>query len=314
MKLHFATIDPFPNPDAFTKEITRRICDPGTVLKRGDDPEDSALYESVQEWSARAVANMFQSEEASDGSAQPASGVSEMRDLFNAAKGVTPDQLELQLARGHLREASRAFEALRAENNQLRNFLRVAGDLLGRADADPIKLAQKVEAGIIAANEARQTAMQTVTDLEREADKARRVIAGNVQGIEFSGSLLDMLNVLIERFNEVSRIYLLTDQKRNAAEAQVEHLREKAALHTESNGMLAQERDRAQAALAGLVKIIDKAGLMNLSNGVELGQTSWYVKANDSLEFARTQLPACKKCGAKSAELEDGLCGNCAPL
>ena len=29
-------------------------------------------------------------------------------------------------------------------------------------------------------------------------------------------------------------------------------------------------------------KVIDSAGLLNLSNGVELGQTSWYGKARDA--------------------------------
>jgi predicted transcriptional regulator len=29
-------------------------------------------------------------------------------------------------------------------------------------------------------------------------------------------------------------------------------------------------------------KVIDSAGLLNLSNGVQLGQTSWYVKACDA--------------------------------
>jgi hypothetical protein len=43
-------------------------------------------------------------------------------------------------------------------------------------------------------------------------------------------------------------------------------------------------------ALGDLVEIIDRAGLLNLSNGVQLGQTSWYVKASDRLEYARTAL------------------------
>jgi hypothetical protein len=43
-------------------------------------------------------------------------------------------------------------------------------------------------------------------------------------------------------------------------------------------------------ALRELVWIIDQAGLLNLSNGVQLGQTSWYVKASDRLEVARATL------------------------
>lgn len=47
-----------------------------------------------------------------------------------------------------------------------------------------------------------------------------------------------------------------------------------------------------EGALRELVWIIDKAGLLNLSNGVQLGQTSWYVKAYDRLEAARAALAA----------------------
>jgi len=38
--------------------------------------------------------------------------------------------------------------------------------------------------------------------------------------------------------------------------------------------------------LRGLVEIIRKAGVQNLSNGVQLGQISWSVKASDALERA----------------------------
>ena len=39
-------------------------------------------------------------------------------------------------------------------------------------------------------------------------------------------------------------------------------------------------------ALRELVDIINAAGLINLSNGVQLGQTSWFVKASDRLKWA----------------------------
>ena len=45
-------------------------------------------------------------------------------------------------------------------------------------------------------------------------------------------------------------------------------------------------------ALQQLVDIIDSAGLLNLSNGVQLGQTVWYVKAFDRLNYAREVLAA----------------------
>lgn len=48
------------------------------------------------------------------------------------------------------------------------------------------------------------------------------------------------------------------------------------------------EHDRApREALRDLVHIIDRAGLLNLSNGVQLGQTSWYIKASERMTYAR---------------------------
>lgn len=45
-----------------------------------------------------------------------------------------------------------------------------------------------------------------------------------------------------------------------------------------------------QEALQGLVSVIEAAGLSNLSNGVELGPTVWYVKASDAMAFAKETL------------------------
>lgn len=60
---------------------------------------------------------------------------------------------------------------------------------------------------------------------------------------------------------------------------------------------LLAERDRFKAlnaelaeALDALAEIIDNAGLINLANGVQLGQVSWYVKATDRLAYARAAL------------------------
>ena len=50
--------------------------------------------------------------------------------------------------------------------------------------------------------------------------------------------------------------------------------------------VLLEDRAKLIAALEGLVLIIESAGLLNLSNGVQLGATSWYVKATDRLEYA----------------------------
>jgi hypothetical protein len=48
--------------------------------------------------------------------------------------------------------------------------------------------------------------------------------------------------------------------------------------------------DDLRDALSDLVKIVDAAGLMNLSKGVQLGPTVWYVKASDAMEYARRTL------------------------
>ena len=54
-----------------------------------------------------------------------------------------------------------------------------------------------------------------------------------------------------------------------------------------ANAQLASAAPELYVRLADLIKIIDAAGLLNLSNGVQLGQTSWYVKASERLELAR---------------------------
>ena len=54
-----------------------------------------------------------------------------------------------------------------------------------------------------------------------------------------------------------------------------------------------EDRDEIRelrGSLAELVQIIEKAGLNNLSNGVQLGQTAWYVKANYAMERANAAL------------------------
>lgn len=54
--------------------------------------------------------------------------------------------------------------------------------------------------------------------------------------------------------------------------------------------MVVRQRDELLEALTDLIDIIDAAGLINLSNGVQLGQTSWYVKASDRVKWARTKI------------------------
>lgn len=43
-------------------------------------------------------------------------------------------------------------------------------------------------------------------------------------------------------------------------------------------------------ALSDLVEIIERAGVSNLANGVQLGQMSWAVKAGDRMRWAKTCL------------------------
>ena len=49
-------------------------------------------------------------------------------------------------------------------------------------------------------------------------------------------------------------------------------------------------------ALISLTSIIESAGLANLTNGVQLGQISWCVKASECMDFAKAAL---EKAGAK---------------
>ena len=50
------------------------------------------------------------------------------------------------------------------------------------------------------------------------------------------------------------------------------------------------DTEAMRAALDELVKVIEAAGLLNLSDGVQLGQTVWFVKASDALQNAKAAL------------------------
>lgn len=43
-------------------------------------------------------------------------------------------------------------------------------------------------------------------------------------------------------------------------------------------------------AMADMLSIIESAGIMNLANGVQLGQVSWAVKMTDACNYARALL------------------------
>ena len=59
-------------------------------------------------------------------------------------------------------------------------------------------------------------------------------------------------------------------------------------------GELADDYDdsygEAKELLRHIIKVIESAGVHNLSNGVELGQTVWSVKMNDALDMAKHHL------------------------
>lgn len=54
---------------------------------------------------------------------------------------------------------------------------------------------------------------------------------------------------------------------------------------------------KLERVLQCLVAVIDAAGLHNLSNGVQLGPTVWYVKAHDAMTAARAALQPTTKEG-----------------
>lgn len=60
-----------------------------------------------------------------------------------------------------------------------------------------------------------------------------------------------------------------------------------------------REPDDLVEVLEGLVSIIDAAGLHNLCDGVQLGASSWYVKAVERLTAARAALTKAKATGGE---------------
>jgi hypothetical protein len=56
--------------------------------------------------------------------------------------------------------------------------------------------------------------------------------------------------------------------------------------------------------LTEMVRLIDSAGLLNLSNGVQLGATSWYVKMSDCVDSARAVLAEQERAIPKSSAVD----------
>lgn len=58
-----------------------------------------------------------------------------------------------------------------------------------------------------------------------------------------------------------------------------------------AHGLLTkQEKREIEAPLRRILELIAKAGLSNLSSGVQLGATSWHVKMSDAIEWAQSAL------------------------
>jgi hypothetical protein len=55
-------------------------------------------------------------------------------------------------------------------------------------------------------------------------------------------------------------------------------------------------------ALKDLLGVIDAAGLINLSNGVQLGQTVWFVKASDAVNYATAAIAKATAGETRNAE------------
>lgn len=70
-------------------------------------------------------------------------------------------------------------------------------------------------------------------------------------------------------------------------------------VEVEANAHLIASAPALAAALERLVFVIDAAGLHNLTNGVQLGQTSWFIKASDAVADARAALTSIQAGGAE---------------
>lgn len=91
----------------------------------------------------------------------------------------------------------------------------------------------------------------------------------------------------------------ITEERWEAKDAYVFLGNDCIAICDTDNGTKEQYRARAQMmatapeiadALKDLIEIINKAGVLNLMRGVELGAMSWAVKCNGCLEYANTVL------------------------
>ena len=133
-------------------------------------------------------------------------------------------------------------------------------------------------------------------DLIARAEKAEAECLGQALLLGISGSREAALLSEIEQLEiELARLY--TDLERFTGHGlldchQICDQRDAAVAE------LAAEREKVRVlreALERLYGVVKAAGTMNLSRGVQLGQISWYHKAEDAMADAHTALAATKE-------------------
>jgi hypothetical protein len=75
-----------------------------------------------------------------------------------------------------------------------------------------------------------------------------------------------------------------------SANAEIERAWRSNNVNVEALGVAQREVADLRDHLGACVRLVDAAGLLNLSRGVQLGATSWYVKASDAFNAARAAL------------------------
>ncbi len=122
------------------------------------------------------------------------------------------------------------------------------------------------------------------------------------EALEGAMAMREALNGLIEEKADYMRLNNLGDPEtqhtiktgRAALGSDYPYLLDLAAKDRE--GLQAEIQEQRDA-LTRLVNIIKAAGLDNLSRSVQLGATSWYVKASDALRYAESVLSDSERSG-----------------
>ena len=80
------------------------------------------------------------------------------------------------------------------------------------------------------------------------------------------------------------------ERERDTLQAELATANEITRLHCEQGVRMDKELARVREALEDLVVVIQSAGIYQLSNGVELGGTVWFVKCSDAIKQAQAAL------------------------